>query len=234
MARALFLLLIVPMAAAAPAHGQSGGIQVAPVMVAMSSERTIASLRVRNGRARPTAFEVDVYEWRQRNGEDVLTPSRDLIIAPGVFEMEASGEQIVRLGVIAPDAQNERAFRIILRELPSERQGSGLGFSLEMSLPVFVTPVGAQPLMETQLEARSWGQALVLRNVGRAHTQITGLDDMDLGALPAPRYLLAGASVEIPLAPEARTVRLRAAEAAGAQTERIVHVGRQDQRASLR
>ena len=103
-------------------------------------DQNIASLRIRNGRDRPVAFEVDVYAWRQRNGEDVHTPSNDVLIAPGVFEIGAESEQIVRLGVNAPAGQSERAYRIILRELPAQRAGGNvLGFTLELSLPVFVT-----------------------------------------------------------------------------------------------
>jgi hypothetical protein len=46
MGRALFVLAVAPMAALTPAHAQTGGIQVAPVMVEMSQERNFASLRL--------------------------------------------------------------------------------------------------------------------------------------------------------------------------------------------
>jgi hypothetical protein len=81
---------------------------------------------------------------------------------------------------------------------------------------------------------RDGGRVLQLINTGRAHAQISAVEDMDAGALAAPRYLLAGTSVEIALPPRARTIRLRAAEAGGSQTERLVHVEYSDNRASLR
>lgn len=75
MNRALVLLMVAPAIALAPAHAQTGGIQVAPVMMVLRGDDNIASLRLRNGRDRAVAFEIDVYTWRQENGEDVhITP----------------------------------------------------------------------------------------------------------------------------------------------------------------
>lgn len=233
MSRIMFLLLVTPVLAAPPALAQSqaGGIQVAPVLVAMSTERGISSLRVRNGRNRPVAFEVDAFVWRQENGQDVLTPTSSLIVAPGVFEIPADGEQVVRLGVQAHDVDTEQSYRIVLREIPPARaNGVVLGFSLEMSLPVFVVPVGAHGQMETQVI----GDTLHLTNAGRAHIQISSIEDLDGGALESPRYLLAGASAAIPLPPRARTIRLRATDVANVQMERIVDVTRQDRLAPVR
>lgn len=236
MNRTLVILAIGALAASAPAEAQTGGIQVAPVMVVMTGDHNIASLRVRNGRSRPIAFEVDAYEWRQEGGHDVLTPTQDLLLAPGVFEIAPESEQVVRLGVVtASDAPTERSYRIIMRGLPAQREGgSVLGFTLEMSLPVFVRPEDARGSIQTNTLMRDGGRVLQLTNTGRAHAQIGAVEDMDAGALDAPRYLLAGTSVEIALPPRARTIRLRAADAGGSQTERLVHVEYSDNRASLR
>jgi fimbrial chaperone protein len=237
MVRALFLFLVAApvMALDAAQAQQAGGIQVAPVMIAMSAEHNIASLRVRNGRDRPVAFEVDVYAWRQEGGRDVLTPTNDLVVAPGVFEVRAESEQVVRLGVLAANANTERAFRIILRELPSQRQGGAvLGFTLELSLPVFIAPIDARGQVEARAEERSWGPTLILANTGRTHVRVAALESAETGPVQAPRYLLAGVSVEIPLPRSARTIRLVSADIGGAEIERIVYVGRPPQRADLR
>ena len=225
MGKTLFILAVAPLAAIAPAQAQSGGIQVAPVLVEMAPERGFASLRVRNGRAHAAAFEADVYAWRQIDGEDVLTPSDALLAAPGVFEIAPGAEQVVRLAAPSPDPNRELAFRLILRELPTQRRdGARLGFTLEMSLPVFVTPAGARAVLETRTEPRRLGTGLILTNAGAAHAQILSVSDMDAEALDAPRYLLAGGAAEIALPARTNAVRMRLSEASGSQTERIVHV----------
>lgn len=225
MARALFVLLAGPIVALSPAHAQAqtGAIQVAPVMVALSGERNIASVRIRNGRPAPIAFEVDAYEWRQEGGRDVLTPSDALLVAPGVFEIPARSEQVIRLGVARGEDESERAYRLLLRELPRAR-GRGVGFSLELSLPVFVAPEAARGDLLARVDMRAWGPVLTIANPGRAHLVLLSVSEASAGALEAPRYLLAGASAEIPLSAEARTITLIAADSGGAQTEQVVHV----------
>lgn len=231
----MVVLMIAPLLAAAPAHAQTGGIQVAPVMVVLRGDDNIASLRVRNGRTRPVAFEVDVYAWSQADGDDVLTPTNDVLVAPGVFEIAAESEQVIRLGVVARHAGLEQSYRIIMRELPtSERGANTLGFALEMSLPVFVTPEGVRAEMQTRVALSDDGRVLMLNNAGSAHVELSSVEDVDGGALDAPRYLLPGASAQITLPRTARTVRVRAADTNGSQTERLVHVDASDNRASLR
>lgn len=235
MNRALFVLMVAPMMALTTAHAQTGGIQVAPVMVVLRGDDNIASLRIRNGRSRPVAFEVDVYSWSQSNGEDVLTPTDDVLVAPGVFEVAGESEQVIRLGVVAPRTDVESSYRIIMRELPSRREGGNvLGFTLEMSLPVFVAPEGARADVQSSVTMSDEGRVLMLNNAGGAHVQLSSVEDVDGGALDAPRYLLPGASAAIMLPRTARTIRVRAADSNGSQTERLVHVDASDNRASLR
>ena len=181
------------------------------------------------------AFEADVYDWRQENGADVLTPTNDLLIAPGVFEVAAQSEQVVRLGVLAANAGAERAFRIILRELPAQHQGGAvLGFTLELSLPVFIAPIAARGQLEARAEDRPGGPVLMLANTGRTHVRLASVETAEAGPARAPRYLLAGAGADIPLPRGARTIRVVSADIGGAEIERIVHVGRPAARAPLR
>lgn len=235
MKKAMGVLMVAPLLAMTPAHAQTGGIQVAPVMVVLRGDDNIASLRVRNGRTRPVSFEVDVYAWSQANGEDVLTPTDEVLVAPGVFEVAAESEQVIRLGVVAQRSDVERSYRIIMRELPTQQAGGNvLGFTLEMSLPVFVTPEGVRADVQSRVAMSDEGRVLLLNNAGGAYVQLSSVEDVDGGALDAPRYLLSGASAEIMLPRTARTVRVRAADSNGSQTERLVHVDVSDNRASLR
>jgi fimbrial chaperone protein len=226
MMRALFLFLVAAplMTLDAALAQQDGGVQVAPVMIAMSAEHNIASLRVRNGRSRAIAFGADAYDWRQENGRDILTPARDLMLSPGLFEIGAGAEQVVRLGVLAANANSERAFRVVLRELPGQRQATPLAF--ELSLPVFIAPIDARGQLEARGELRAHGHALVLANSGRTHVRIASVETAEAGLIASPRYLLAGSRVEIPLPSHARTVRLLSADIGGAEMERIVNIAR--------
>src|SRR5690606_27833711 len=152
--RALLVAVVFFMAQGV-ASAQTGGIRVAPVLVSLSPERAIGSVRLHNGRATPVSFEVEAFVWTQVDGADRLTPTNALIVAPGVFEIAPNSEQTLRLGVRGPSSNSEAAYRILVRELPAPRRdGVALGFALEMSLPVFVTPSGARPNLTTHAEGQ--------------------------------------------------------------------------------
>lgn len=224
-------LLVAAALVTAPgmAHAQTGGIQVAPVLVSLSPDHTIGSLRLRNSRGRPVAFEVQAFAWSQVNGEDQLAPTDQLIVAPGVFEIPAHGDQTIRLGARGVTGGREQAYRILLRELPSEQQNSvALGFSLEMSLPVFVTPAGAQ----ANITSHTQDGRLILTNTGASFAQISLMQSQQ--RVPSPRYLLAGSSAQIELPAQSSGLQLIAMTANGQHSERTINVGRSDQHASVR
>lgn len=226
--RALLAALAI-VATPSTAGAQTVGIQVAPVLVSLSPEHTMGSVRLRNGRTRAVSFEVEAYSWTQANGQDVLTPTNDLIVAPGVFEIAAGREQTVRLGVRNGATESERAYRILLRELPSqERSGVALGFSLEMSLPVFLTPAGAQANITSRIEDGH----LVLTNAGGSYAQINLTQTQQ--RLPAPRYLLAGTTADVELPARTGALQLLATTNGGHQSEHTIHVGATDLHASVR
>ena len=219
---ALFALLATPLMALSSAQA-TGGIQVSPVLVNISPERGITSIRLRNERDHAASFEVDAYVWSQQDGRDVLEPTNELMVAPGVFEIDSHDEQIIRLGAQVRNASGERAYRIVLRELPRPRaNGAVLGFTLEMSLPVFVASADAAP----NLEARLANGELTLANSGDAHIQIAGIDNNG-EPVDAPRYVLAGVTTRVPVEAGARTIRLRLANGEGGIRELDVHADAQ-------
>lgn len=232
--RALFVMLVLPMIVLAPAYAQTGGITVAPVLVTLEPGRNITSIRLRNNRARPVSFEIEANSWRQEFGRDILTPTNELLVAPGVFEVAANSEQVIRLGVQAFDGATEQAYRIIIRELPSApREGTSVGFRLEMSLPVFIAPTGAEGHLDARTETTPDGPMLVLSNSGRAHVQISSLAAAAQN-VQGPRYLLAGASTSVPLPAPAQSVRILAVQNGRTQVERVVHVEQSPRVLSLR
>ena len=226
---ALFTLLAAPLLALSSAQA-TGGIQVAPVLVNISPERGISSIRLRNERDRAASFEVDAYLWTQQDGHDVLEPTSELMAAPGVFEIAAHAEQIIRIGAHVRNASGERAYRIVLRELPrTPASGATLGFTLEMSLPVFVTAADAAP----NLHARLTDGELTLANAGDAHIQIAAIESNG-APVDAPRYVLAGVTTNVPIEQSARTVRLRVADGEGGVRELDVHADAQIASAAAR
>ncbi|MGE0829872.1 MAG: molecular chaperone, partial [Hyphomonadaceae bacterium] len=218
-----FLAALALLGAAAAAPAQSGGVQVSPVVIEMAPERGLTSLRVRNGRERETSFEMLAYAWSQAEGENALSPTRALIIAPSVFAIGANDEQIVRVALASEARQTlqngrEQTYRLVLRELPPpeplpESFRGGSRMVLEMSMPVFVTPQGLTPQLYARRIEQDGQPALLIGNRGGAHARLGDVQSLPSGEhlADAPRYLLAGAEFITSLPHTAHSVRLRRA-----------------------
>jgi len=209
--RTLGALLVAALLAVTPARAQSMGVHVSPILIDIPAERGVASFRLRNGRDREMSFEVEVFAWSQENGESVLTPTDNLIIAPSTFIVSPEREQIVRLGV-APAARGgavESAYRIVLRELPGDGiVRNGFRVQLEMSMPVFVRPQGAAPnLMIARTRDEDGAPAIAITNTGASRVSLSN-DPNSARVENLPRYLLAGATAIRRVDPSVRSIGL--------------------------
>jgi fimbrial chaperone protein len=150
---------------------------VSPVRVTLSDKQKMGTLTVRNNGAEPVPMQLEVLNWSQEEGNDVFTPTRELIVNPPIFTIPAGGSQLIRVGLRrAPDAQRELIYRIFLQELPPppSPEFNGTKMLMRVSLPVFVLPkVAAKPVLRWQAVRTSDGSLKIsLTNNGNAHIQI--------------------------------------------------------------
>ena len=143
--------------------------------------------------------------WSQEEGNDVFTPTRELIVNPPIFTIPAGGSQLIRVGLRrAPDAQRELNYRIFLQELPPPPNPdfNGTKMLMRVSLPVFVLPkVTAKPVLSWHAVRTSDGALKIsLTNNGNAHIQIANFSlSLPDGAQPwltqqSASYVLMGKS----------------------------------------
>lgn len=207
---------------------QAGSFSVNPVRLSLSAAQPTGSLTVRNDGAEATTVQLEVLEWSQQDGQEILQPSQVLLATPPIFSVPAGGRQVIRVGLRqAPNAQQESTYRLLLRELPlaSEEPATGLKMALNISLPVFVLPAGgASPEMHWTATQNAPG-SLTLRgqNSGNAHVKVTRLSLYDssetlMAEKATSDYILAGQSREWTIKtdiPVTGSMTLRAATQAG-------------------
>ena len=150
---------------------------VSPVRVTLSESQSMGALTVRNDGTEPASLQMEMLNWSQAQGQDVLTPTRELLANPPIFTVPAGGSQLVRVGLRrAPDGQRELTYRIVLQELPPPPNPDFMGTRMLMriSLPVFVLPkVDAKPALLWQATRTPQGALKIsLTNNGNAHIQI--------------------------------------------------------------
>lgn len=187
----------------APAH--AGSFSISPLRVELSAAAGTGALTLRNQEDVPVVVQAEAMLWEQVDGEERLTPTRDLLVSPLVFTMPGSGSQLLRVALRRPaDAQRELSYRLILTEVPqpASREFTGLNVALRLSLPVFVAPAAdAAPQLEWAAARAADGVlAVTARNAGNAHARILRFEVAPATGAAAARlqevtaYLLPGQS----------------------------------------
>jgi fimbrial chaperone protein len=194
-----FVLCLMTVAAVRLAGAAS--LTVAPTRIDLAGGETSAAVTLQNNDADDVMVQVQTFAWPAGPATADLLPTRDLIAVPPVFEMAGGGRQIIRVALRAPlGGPQEHAFRLLITEVPRGGQrATGVRFALRLSLPVFVTPTGAEPHPVWSLQASGRNAAmLVLRNEGSAHLQVRRIAWWPEGeahastSIDAPAWVLAG------------------------------------------
>lgn len=181
-------------------HGASsafaGSFTVNPVRVTLSPGLHVAAITVSNNGSEASVIQLQTSDWTQQGGNDVLTPSDEILATPPIFTLPPGGSQIVRVGLRrAPDVQHELTYRLILREVPPPQPISqGLRVALAISMPVFV--VSAHPAFSNlQWQATQLADGRIriqATNTGAAHVQIGAIELTPAGgASPVVRQSVA-------------------------------------------
>lgn len=187
----------------------AGAFSVSPVRLVFEPRDRAVALTLTNDGDSEVALQADLFRWQQDGqGVDQLTLTDDLIVAPPSLKMAPKSRQVVRVALVGPrDPTRQVTYRLMVREIPEATANAAstvqLPIALVLSLPVFITPVGAQnalqcePLMAFATPQLAPGD-LVVRciNQGRAHAQVRRLEIRQAGqlraALQGGAYLLAG------------------------------------------
>jgi fimbrial chaperone protein len=159
-----------------PAH--AGSFSISPIRLDLSATSRTAALTVRNDE-REALVQAGVVLWEQVDGEDRLTPTRDLLVSPAVFTLPAKGSQLVRVALRAApvDTTRELSYRLILQEVPQKAnpEFTGLQVALRLSVPIFVANEGtAGPALAWSATTSGDGLTLTAKNSGDVHTRIHG------------------------------------------------------------
>ena len=185
----------------------AAALGVSPVRVTLSDKQKMDTITVRNDGTEPVSMQLEVLNWSKEDGEDVFTPTRELIVNPPIFTIAAGGSQLLRVGLRgAPDAKRELIYRIFLQELPPppRPEFNGTKMLMRVSLPVFVLPkIAAKPVLRWQAVRTSDGSLKIsLTNDGNAHIQIINFSLSKPGSAQpwitqkASDYVLIGQSLD--------------------------------------
>ena len=181
-------------------QAQASAFTVAPVRVTLSAKQTVAAVTVTNTGTEATVVQLETMQWSQDQGQEVLDPSSSVLATPPIFTIPPGKSQIVRIGLRrTPDTTRELTYRLILREVPPESHSNGLRVALKISMPVFITPTGANAAPTVQYRAQRLPDGnirLLAFNTGNAHVQfgqfevVQAANGTPVATQPTADYLL--------------------------------------------
>jgi fimbrial chaperone protein len=186
-----------------PMQALAGTFSISPLRAELSSRAQTGALTLRNQESTPVVVQAEVLLWEQAEGQDKLSPTRDVLVSPAVFTIPGNGSQLVRVALRrAADAQRELSYRLILTEVPQQAspEFTGLNVALRLSLPIFVSPTTTvEPRIEWSANRSAEGAiALTARNTGNAHARVLSFDALSAAgsSLGSPQnvsaYILPG------------------------------------------
>ena len=129
----------------------ASGLQVSPILLEFSSATQAQGLWLSNTGTQPLRAQVRVRAWTQGADGEQLLDSTELVASPAILEIPPGKQQLVRIVRVGKaDPARERAYRLLVNELPSPsaEPSPGLRFLLEYSVPVFLLPAGVAPALE--------------------------------------------------------------------------------------
>ncbi|RYY94257.1 MAG: molecular chaperone [Comamonadaceae bacterium] len=215
------------------ASATAASLHVAPVRIALTGARPVASLTLGNGEDEEVAIQVEVLAWSQRDGQDHYAPTRDVLVNPSIFRVPARGQQIVRMGLQVAAADEERSYRVFFQQLPRDQAlpadaagsaGARLQTLLRIGVPLFVPAAAARQSLHWKLTPAAWAEGgthrLWLDNRGTDHLQLTEVRLRHEGGAELLRkslswYVLPGRSasiaLDLPVLPPDTTLQLELA-----------------------
>jgi fimbrial chaperone protein len=185
----------------------AGNFSVTPVRIYMTPRDRAVAVTLTNEGDTEVALQADLYTWAQKpDGSDDLALTDDLVVAPPIIKLAPHATQVVRMARLTPpDLSRELTYRLIVREVPEATPPKAekgivvqLPIALSMSMPVFITPPGAQRQVECQV-TRIDGQnfSALCQNTGTAYAQVRVLElvrgETEFGRFEGGTYILPGA-----------------------------------------
>ena len=167
---ALFLALLVVPAATAQS------LSVLPVNVFLSPGEMATSLTVTNSGTSETAVQIRAYAWGQKDNDDPLTATDDVLLSPPLAKIAPGASQVIRLILRKAPQGQEASYRILIDQLPPPGEPGVVHIVLRLSIPIFAKPaVRCLPKVEFHLESDAGQFYLVAANSGTLHEVIRDL-----------------------------------------------------------
>jgi fimbrial chaperone protein len=173
----------------AAASVESTTFSVDPLLIRLDAQTTNAVLTITNPTSKDISFEIKPFAWDQTppDGAMQLTPTTDVVIFPPLAAVKAHSTQRIRVGTALRPGPVEKAYRIMIEELPGAAAPPGatqVNVRTRIGVPVFIGPTNstvAGRIDSVSIAGRI--VSIVLANTGTTHAMV---DDVVIRGMSGP------------------------------------------------
>lgn len=206
------LMLAGVLAALGQAHAAK--FVLSPVLLTVNPAQTLTtSTTITNTDGAATAFTAEVLAWTQKDGQDVLVPTRDAVVSPMNFTVAPGRSQVVRVALRQAPGTASLTYRLILRQKVQPQPVSAAGASVTpryvFSLPLFAELPTARPNVSLRAVQGAQGPALTFQNAGTGYGVFRNIKVTAAGKTfeLGNQYVLSGSTMTLRLPDELRDAR---------------------------
>lgn len=155
-------------------------LQVSPINLFVIAPNKAGAVNLSNPAKNAARLQIRIFRWSQKNGEEILEPSREVIANPPSMSIPAEKTYTIRVARIAQvPVSAEESYRLIIDELPEPIDpnvpNQGVRMLLRTSLPVFFHTKQAVPKIAWRLWNKDGKLHLEATNSGNRHIKLVGL-----------------------------------------------------------
>jgi fimbrial chaperone protein len=158
---------------------RAASLQVAPVSIEVPAPAAAAIIKLRNEGKSPLNAQIRVFRWVQKNGQDRLEATDNLVASPPIATLAPNADYTVRLvRVRKQPVSSGESYRLLVDELPdpATRRNRVVTFLVRYSIPVFFYPSDAAEAKITWSVERQHGRIYVsAKNFGDRHVRVSAL-----------------------------------------------------------
>ena len=159
----------------------AANLQISPVMIVLRAGQGATGITMQNLGESPVYGQVRVYQWEQKDGDDLLTPTQEVVASTPILQIGPKSSQIIRLVRRSQQLpSSELCYRILIDEIPPEGGGpaAGVDIRLRYSVPMFVLPADERtaPSLAWSVFKKDGNWMLRVKNSGNQRAQIGALE----------------------------------------------------------
>ncbi|HYG26496.1 MAG TPA: fimbria/pilus periplasmic chaperone [Caulobacteraceae bacterium] len=174
------------LACAATPNLAAAGMLISPVVVEVDPDKTAAVVRITNQSQEPTSIRVRALSWGHRDGRDIFEETADVIVSPPMATIAPGATQVLRVGERTRTGNVERAFRVVIEQVPADDSPQGVRMAMRLDLPMYSGRKGsAAPRLQWRgLVDRDGFVTIEAHNTGATHESVTEVSAPGAGVEP--------------------------------------------------